>query len=78
MIYKHCAAPRLKIDFVDALIAAMAERLNINRLLTLDRPDFLLIRPKHCVSFELSVGHRARNHQFSQQFELNGPVRGAE
>jgi predicted nucleic acid-binding protein len=41
------------LDFVDALIVAIAERLNINRLLTLDRRDFQLIRPKHCVSFEL-------------------------
>ncbi len=41
------------LDFVDALIAATAERLNINRLLTLDRRDFQLIRPRHCVSFEL-------------------------
>ncbi len=41
------------LDFVDALIAATAERLNIKRLLTLDRRDFQLIRPKHCVSFEL-------------------------
>lgn len=42
-----------KLDFVDALIVAIAERLNINRLLTLDRRDFQLIRPKHCTSFEL-------------------------
>lgn len=41
------------LDFVDALIAAMAERLKITRLLTLDRRDFQLIRPKHCDSFEL-------------------------
>jgi predicted nucleic acid-binding protein len=41
------------LDFVDALIVAMAEHLNINRLLTLDRRDFQLIRPKHCISFEL-------------------------
>jgi hypothetical protein len=53
VIYKHCAALRLKIDFVDALIVAMAERLNITRLLTFDRRDFQLLRPKHCVSFEL-------------------------
>jgi predicted nucleic acid-binding protein len=38
---------------VDALIVAMAERLNIIRLLTLDRRDFQIIRPKHCGSFEL-------------------------
>jgi predicted nucleic acid-binding protein len=41
------------LDFVDALVAATAERLNIKRLLTLDRRDFQLIRPKHCDSFEL-------------------------
>jgi uncharacterized protein len=41
------------LDFVDALIVATAERLNIKRLLTLDRRDFQLIRPKHCSSFEL-------------------------
>lgn len=41
------------LDFVDALIVAIAERLNINRLLTLDRRDFQLIRPKHCASFDL-------------------------
>ncbi|MBA3543871.1 MAG: PIN domain-containing protein [Chthoniobacterales bacterium] len=42
-----------KLDFVDALIVVIAERLNITRLLTLDRRDFQLIRPRHCVSFEL-------------------------
>jgi len=42
-----------KLDFVDALIVAMSERLNITRLLTLDRRDFHLIGPKHCTSFEL-------------------------
>jgi predicted nucleic acid-binding protein len=41
------------VDFVDALIVAIAERLKITRLLTLDRRDFHLIRPKHCTSFEL-------------------------
>jgi len=42
-----------KVDFVDALIVAIAERLNITRILTLDRRDFQMIRPKHCSSFEL-------------------------
>jgi len=42
-----------KLDFVDGLIVALAERLNIKRLLTLDRRDFQLIRPKHCASFQL-------------------------
>ena len=41
------------LDFVDALIAAIAERLNIETLLTLDRRDFQLIRPKHCDAFQL-------------------------
>lgn len=50
-ILRHYSDARL--DFVDALIVAIAERRNINRLLTLDRRDFQLIRPKHCVSFEL-------------------------
>ena len=42
-----------KLDFVDTLIVAIAERLNITRVLTLDRRDFQLIRPKHCTAFEI-------------------------
>jgi predicted nucleic acid-binding protein len=42
-----------KLDFVDTLIVAIAERLNILRVLTLDRRDFHLIRPKHCGAFEI-------------------------
>jgi predicted nucleic acid-binding protein len=42
-----------KLDFVDAMIVAIAERLNITRVLTLDRRDFQLIRPKHCSGFEI-------------------------
>ncbi|MBK9747003.1 MAG: PIN domain-containing protein [Chloroflexi bacterium] len=42
-----------RVDFVDATIAAVAERLNITRVLTLDRRDFSLIRPKHIQQFEL-------------------------
>lgn len=41
------------LDFVDALIVSIAERLNITRVLTLDRRDFQIVRPKHCGSFEL-------------------------
>ena len=40
-----------KLDFVDTLIVAIAERLNITRFLTLDRRDFQLIRPKHLQRF---------------------------
>ncbi len=42
-----------RVDFVDATIAAVAERMNITRILTLDRRDFGLIRPKHIQQFEL-------------------------
>lgn len=50
-ILQKCAATR--VDFVDATIAAIAERMNIKRILTLDRRDFGLIRPKHIQQFEL-------------------------
>ena len=42
-----------KIDFVDAVIMAIAERLNIERILTVDRRDFGLFRPRHCDHFEI-------------------------
>ena len=42
------------VDFVDCAIAAMAERLNITRVLTVDRRHFLLFRPRHCPSFEIA------------------------
>jgi uncharacterized protein len=42
-----------QLDFTDAAIVAMAERLAINRVYTLDRRDFSILRPKHCDYFEL-------------------------
>lgn len=39
------------IDFVDCVIAAMAERLNIETILTVDRRHFQLFRPNHCSHF---------------------------
>jgi uncharacterized protein len=42
-----------QIDFVDAAIVTIAERSNITRILTLDRRDFSLFRPKHFGYFEL-------------------------
>lgn len=42
-----------QLDFVDAAIVALAERLNVTRILTLDRRDFSIIRPQHCEYFEL-------------------------
>lgn len=41
-----------KIGFVDAAIVAMAERLNIGKILTLDN-HFRMVRPKHVSAFEV-------------------------
>lgn len=41
------------IDFVDACIVAMAERLNITKILTVDRRHFSIFKPRHCGSFEI-------------------------
>jgi hypothetical protein len=38
---------------VDALLVAIAERLGVTRLLTLDRRHFGAIRPLHCEAFEI-------------------------
>ena len=42
-----------KVDFVDASVMAIAERLNITTVLTIDQRDFSLFRPLHCPSFTL-------------------------
>lgn len=42
-----------RLDFVDASIMAVAERLNITRILTVDRRDFQIVRPKHVEHFEV-------------------------
>lgn len=42
-----------RIGFVDAAVVATAERLRVSRILTTDRRDFALIRPRHCDAFEL-------------------------
>lgn len=41
------------IDFVDVCLVAMAERLNITKILTIDRRHFSSFRPKHCDSFQI-------------------------
>ena len=41
------------LDFADAGIVAIAERLTVRRILTLDRRHFTMIRPRHCVAFEI-------------------------
>lgn len=42
-----------RLGFVDAAIAALAERLASVRVYTLDRRDFTIIRPRHAPAFEI-------------------------
>ena len=42
-----------RVDFVDATIVAVSERLEIVNILTLDQRDFHIVRPKHTPSFTL-------------------------
>lgn len=42
-----------KLDFADVTIIAMAERLDVDTILTLDRRDFRLVRPSHIEYFNL-------------------------
>lgn len=42
-----------KLDFVDASIVALAERLGVRKILTVDQRDFRIIHPKHCDYFEI-------------------------
>lgn len=42
-----------RLGFVDATVMAVAERLKIQRILTTDRRDFSIVRPRHCKAFEL-------------------------
>lgn len=43
----------LELDFVDASVIAIAERLDIQRIMTVDQRDFRVIRPRHCEYFEI-------------------------
>ncbi len=42
-----------RIDFIDSCVMAIAERLQISRILTFDHRDFGLYRPAHISHFEL-------------------------
>lgn len=42
-----------QLDFVDATIVAIAERMNVTTILKLDRRDFGMIRPQRCAYFEI-------------------------
>lgn len=43
----------LPLDFVDAAVVAVAERLEQTRVATLDRRHFAVVRPLHVPAFEL-------------------------
>ncbi len=43
-----------RVDFVDCAIVAMAERLDIYRILTVDQRHFRIIRPRHVGFFTIS------------------------
>jgi uncharacterized protein len=42
-----------RLDFVDISVVAVAECLNLTHVLTTDRRDFSIIRPRHTEYFEL-------------------------
>ncbi len=43
----------LRLGLVDASVVAIAERLDITTIATLDRRDFAVGRPAHCDAFDL-------------------------
>jgi uncharacterized protein len=43
----------LDLGIVDASVIALAERLRVTRVLTLDRRDFSVVRPRHCAALTL-------------------------
>ena len=43
-----------RVDFVDCTIVAMAERLSLSKILTVDRRHFTTFRPNHCEYFEIA------------------------
>jgi predicted nucleic acid-binding protein len=45
--------PDLPLGTVDASVVAVAERLKITRIATLDRRHFSVVRPAHAEAFEL-------------------------
>jgi predicted nucleic acid-binding protein len=47
------AYPKAELDFVDCILMALSERLNIIKICTDDRRDFAIFRPKHCAYLEI-------------------------
>lgn len=42
-----------RVDFVDCVIVALAERLKVTKVMTVDRRHFGLFKPNHCAFFEI-------------------------
>jgi hypothetical protein len=42
-----------EFDYADVSLMAVAERLNITQIMTFDRRDFTIYRPRHCAYFDL-------------------------
>jgi uncharacterized protein len=42
-----------RLDFVDCLIMALAERLNITQVCTFDHRDFEIFRPRHTAALDI-------------------------
>lgn len=43
----------LRLDLADAALVAIAERLELTTIATLNHRDFRVVRPAHCDAFEL-------------------------
>lgn len=50
-----------RLDLVDSSVVAVAERLDIVQILTLDWRDFSMVRPRHCAGLDLLLGYDRRN-----------------
>lgn len=46
----------LGLGLVDGSVIAIAERLGVTTIATLDRRDFTVVRPAHCEAFDLIPG----------------------
>ena len=47
---------RLRLDLIDASLIAVAERLGLTTLATLNHRDFTVVRPRHAAAFTLLPG----------------------
>src|SRR5207244_1514487 len=60
-----------EFGFVDATVMAMAERLNIQTVLTVDYRDFSIFRPTHCAAFRLIYRNVFGNVKYRNPLNFN-------